>query len=55
MTNNSKIEKFKEKTRNYLINELYEHLTPAKILYSSIKDLLKLRQELRFKKNNKIC
>ena len=42
--------KRKEKTRSYLINELYEHLTPAKILYSSIEDLTKLRQELRFKK-----
>ena len=40
----------KEKLRSYLINELHEHLTPAKILYSSIEELTKLRQELRFKK-----
>ena len=39
-----------DKIRNYLINELYENLTPAKILYSSIEELTKLRQELRFKK-----
>ena len=40
----------KEKIRSYLINELYKNLTPAKILYSSIEDLTKLRQELRFKR-----
>ena len=40
----------KEKMRSYLINKLYAHLTPAKILYSSIEDLSKLRQELRFKR-----
>ena len=40
----------KEKIRSYLINELYKNLTPAKILYSSIEELTKLRQELRFKK-----
>lgn len=40
----------KEKLRSYLINELHEHLTPAKILYSSVEDLSKLRQELRFKR-----
>ena len=39
-----------DKIRNYLINELYENLTPAKILYSSIEELTKLRQELRFKR-----
>ena len=39
----------KEKTRSYLINELFENLTPAKILYSSIEELTKLRQDIRFK------
>ena len=39
-----------DKIRNYLINELYKNLTPAKILYSSIEELTKLRQELRFKR-----
>lgn len=41
--------KLQEKTRKYLINEIYENLTPAKILYSSVQDLVELRQELGFK------
>ena len=41
---------YKRKTRNYLIKELAENLTPAKILYSSVEDLTKMIQEFRFKK-----
>lgn len=45
-----KNEKIRAKTRSYLIDKMCENLTPAKMLYSSVEDLVKIRQENTFQK-----